>query len=145
MNDFVNPIDKDKIAEVPSLLPYAHSVGGALVKPEDKGKIKSRALSAMEQQTDMQIKQIQKQIELLASQAKAIKDRMDFSYQIYQAEMGFEPFIGHIYHLYQKEEGSWFMSMIGPKEWGRAQADRIYLASVKLLSDHTWDIIEKAD
>ena len=41
----VNPIDKDKIAENPHLLPYAHTVGGALVKPEDKGRIKGRAVS----------------------------------------------------------------------------------------------------
>ena len=27
---FVNPIDKDKVAENPGLLPYAHTAGGAV-------------------------------------------------------------------------------------------------------------------
>ena len=45
--DFVNPIDPDKIAENPHLLPYAHQVGSAVIKPEDQGKLKGRALSAM--------------------------------------------------------------------------------------------------
>jgi hypothetical protein len=36
MIDFVNPIDKDKVAENPGLLPYAHSVGGPPIKPEDQ-------------------------------------------------------------------------------------------------------------
>ena len=56
--EFVNPIDPDKIAENPHLLPYAHTVGGAVIKPEDTGKLKGRALSAMNQQTDMQLSQI---------------------------------------------------------------------------------------
>ena len=37
----INPIDKDKIADAPHLLPYAHSVGSAIIKPIDKGKVKA--------------------------------------------------------------------------------------------------------
>ncbi len=70
--DFVNPIDPDKIAENPHLLPYAHQVGSAVIKPEDQGKLKGRALSAMSQQTDMQLGQIYEQMQLLASQANAL-------------------------------------------------------------------------
>ena len=29
---FVNPIDKDKVAENPGLLPYAHTAGGAVIR-----------------------------------------------------------------------------------------------------------------
>lgn len=145
MEEFINPIDPDKVAENPGLLPYAHHVGGSLIKPEDRGKIKSRALTAMEQQTEMQLKQIQKQIELLAHQARAIQERADFSYKIYQADLGFEPFVGHIYHLYEKEEGGWFVSMIGPREWGRTQGHRHFVATVKLLADHTWEVLERGE
>ena len=49
--EFINPIDPDKITETPSTLPYAHHSGSALIKPEDRGKIKGRALSAMDHQT----------------------------------------------------------------------------------------------
>jgi hypothetical protein len=45
---FVNPIDPDKIAENPGFLPYAHHAGSMPIKPEDEGKLKSRALRAME-------------------------------------------------------------------------------------------------
>ena len=67
--EFVNPIDKDKVAENPGLLPYSHHVGGIVIKPEDTGKIKSRALTAMREQTNIQMNQIQKQVELLVKQA----------------------------------------------------------------------------
>lgn len=136
-----NPIDKDKITETPSILPYAHTVGGAIIRPDDMGKIKSNALLAMEQQTDMQLKQIQEQINLLFKQATAIKERSELSVTIYQSQMGFDPLIGHVYHLYEKDDGAYFLSMIGPAEWGRSKKFERYMAKVKLLADHTWDVL----
>ena len=102
--EFKNPIDKDKVAENPGLLPYPHHVGGIVIKPEDNGKIKSRALTAMREQTTIQMNQIQKQVELLVQQANELKERIEMSEKIYQAELSFEPLIGHIYHLYTKNE-----------------------------------------
>ena len=63
--EFVNPIDPEKIAENPHLLPYAHERGGATIKAVDKGKIKGLAMTAMYEQTDMQLDQIKAQIDLL--------------------------------------------------------------------------------
>lgn len=140
-----NPIDPDKVTDRPSTLPYAHHAGSALIKPIDKGKVKGRALSAMAEQTHAQMAQIKEQINLLAKQAKAIQDRVELSEQIYQAEIGFEPLIGHQYHLYLKRDGSWTLSMIGPNDWGRSFPHEAFLASARLLSDHTWDIVEKSD
>ena len=85
--EFINPIDKDKIAENPHLLPYASNVGGAVIKAVDKGRIKGLAVSAMYEQTDMQMAQIKEQIDLLAAQARAIQRRIEISELIYQAEM----------------------------------------------------------
>lgn len=49
---FVNPIDPDKVAESPGLLPYAHHSGSAVIRPEDKGQIRGNAMTAMYDQTD---------------------------------------------------------------------------------------------
>ena len=68
---FENPIDSDKITENPHNLEYGHHSGSALIKPEDEGKLKSRALKAMDHQTDMQLGQIYEQMKLLASQAQS--------------------------------------------------------------------------
>lgn len=87
--EFINPIDKDKIAENPHLLPYAHTRGGVNIKPIDKGKVKGRAVTAMYEQTEMDLDQIRQQIELLASQAKSIQNRVSISERIYLAEMNF--------------------------------------------------------
>ncbi len=142
---FINPIDPDKITENPHNLPYGHNVGSAVVKPEDQGKLKGRALNAMEHQTDMQLDQIYQQMNLLAQQAKGLKDRKVISEKIYGAEMRFEPLINHTYHLYQRENKTFLLSLIAPDQWGRSGDKFNFVATVKLLADHTWDIIEKSD
>ncbi len=143
MTDSSNPIDKDKISENPSTLPYAHTVGGSKITVPDIKRNRSRALEAMEHQTDQQLDQIREQIELLAEQAKRIQERKDLSEVIYQAQMGFKPEINHIYHLYRKENDSFVLSMIGPDEWPGQMKYESFLYTVKLLADHTWEIIEK--
>jgi hypothetical protein len=138
-----NPINKDKITETPSLLPYAHSVGGAIIRPMDQGRTKGLAMQAMYEQTDTQLTQIKKQVELLISQAQEIHDRVQISESIYLAECRFKPNIGQIYHLYTNKENAKVLSMIGPYEWGK-NAPLKYNASVKLLADHTWEVQSKA-
>lgn len=135
--------DKDKMAENPGLMAYPHHIGSIVIKPEDVGKIKSRALAAMEEQTHRQLQQIQKQAELLAEQASAIKKRIAISYKIYNAKIPFEPFIGGTYHLYE-EEGEYKLMMVGPNQWGRTKRDNLhFINTVTLLSDHTWEIVNE--
>lgn len=138
---FINPIDPDKIAENPGLLPYAHTVGGAVIKPIDKGRVKGLAVSAMYEQTEMQMDQIRKQVELLVEQAETIRKRVELSEKIYLAEMNIKPLIGKIYHLYEKKNGTFVLSMISFEEWGNSCPYK-FEGSVKLLSDHTWEIQE---
>lgn len=142
VTDFQNPIDKDKITENPSTLPYAHTVGGAVIKPTKSGVIRRKALTAMEEQTDRQLAQIKKQIDLLAQQAREIQDRKALAEIIYAAKMSFKPEIGHEYHLYENEQEEYVLSMVGPEEWSKPKF-KLFVCSVKMLSDHTWEITAK--
>lgn len=143
--EFINPIDKDKITENPSGITYAHNLGSALIRPEDMGKVKSRAYQAMEQQTQTQLKQIYDQIEVLAKQAKSIQNRVAISTLIYKAEMKFEPLINKRYYLYLAKENRVILAVIGPKEWGKRFPYEEWIASVEMMADHTWNIIENND
>lgn len=139
---FINPIDKDKVAENPGLLPYAHTAGGAIIRPEDKGQIRGNAMTAMYDQTERQMEQLRQQMETLVKQAKSLDNRMKVSEVIYQADIPFQPVIHHIYHLYRrKSDGTHVISMIAPTEWGR-RAPYEHLATVRLLGDHTWEVLE---
>lgn len=139
---FDKPIDKDKTTENPGTLAFPHHVGSALIKPEDQGKIKSRALNVMQQQTQRQYNQLYQQMQLLAEQANTLRKRVEISEKIYLSEIRFEPLVGHVYHLYQKEEGEHILSVIGPEEWGRSFKYKKFVATVELLADHTWEILK---
>lgn len=121
-----------------SMLPYAASVSGAVIKPTEEGLIRHHALTAMEEQTNMQLMQIRQQIELLAIQAKEIQNRKELSAIIYNARLGFSPVIGQTYYLYEKADGEHLLSLVSPKEWGARIPFKAFVARVKLLADHTW-------
>jgi hypothetical protein len=121
-----------------SVLPYSASVAGALVRPNEEGVIKHKALTAMEEQTNMQLEQIRKQIELLALQAHEIQKRKELSMMIYNARLSFKPNIGQTYYLYEKKDGDHMLSLVAPKEWGGHGPFKKFIAGVKLLADHTW-------
>ncbi|MFB6306554.1 MAG: DUF2452 domain-containing protein [Flavobacteriales bacterium] len=139
-----NPIDEENVTDKPDTLKYAHHRGSAQITPVDKSKVKGRAMSAMQEQTDQQLGQIKKQMEVLAEQAQEIQNRIQISEKVYEAETNFEPLIGHTYHLYQRKKGTFVLSMIGPNDWGkRSMPYKDHVATVKLLSDHTWEVVEK--
>ena len=136
---------KEKTTDSPGLLPYAHTSGGAVIKPEDMGKIRGKSVLAMHQQTDTQMGQLYEQMETLVQQAEALKQRRQVSERIYLADIPFEPIIGHIYYLYQRNEESDVLSMIAPHEWGRSKKFKKFIAKVYLLADHTWEVQEVAE
>lgn len=137
--------EREKISETPGLIAFPHTVGGAVIRPEDTGKLKGRALSAMREQTGRQMSQLYKQAQLLADQAREIQKRAEVSERIYTSQMSFEPLIGHTYYLYERKDGIDLLSMVSPDEWGKSQPFKKFLAKVKLLSDHTWEVEEQEE
>ena len=121
-----------------SVLPYSTSVSGAVIRPTEEGMIRHKSLTAMEEQTNMQLTQIRQQIELLALQAQEIQRRKELSVLIYSAKLNFTPVIGQQYYLYEKKDGSHFLSLVSPREWGPSGPFKKCSAAVKLLADHTW-------
>lgn len=132
---------KERTTDLPGLLEYAHSIGGFSVVPSSEGQMKTTALAAMEDQTQIQMDQIFEQMKLLAEQANKIKERADISYQIYNAKMSFKPVIGKEYFLYRRESKK-ILSMLSPDDWGDKTPFDEFIARVKLLGDHTWKVLD---
>jgi hypothetical protein len=141
-NSFVNPIDKDKTVANPGLVEYAHHIGSALIKPEDRGKIKSKALTAMIQQTELQYQKLSEQAQLINRQVNEIKRRVEISTLIYNTSLRFEPLVSHEYYLYKTNKGETVLSMISPSEWGNNSPFAETIAKVKLMADYTWEVLE---
>ena len=136
---------KLKTVDLPGLVEYAHSVGGFSIVPTEQGVIKGRAMNAMQEQTQERLDMVLEQMRTLAKQAKEIQDRVQISHYVYDAEIKFEPVIGKKYFLYEKDDGKKLLSLIGPKDWGNSKSFKTCLAQVRLLSDHTWKVLERFD
>lgn len=132
--------EKEKAAENPGTLAFPHNVGSAVIRPEDEGKVKGRAITAMREQTNQQLDQLKQQMHTIVKQANDIKKRVEISERIYMADMSFEPMIGQVYYLYEKKDGKDVLSMISPNEWGKKMPFNSFVAEVQLLADHTWKV-----
>ena len=141
----VNPIDPDKITDRPGHLPYPHHIGSPAFVPNESGAIKKRAFRVMHEQSDMQLAQIKEQIDLLAAQARKIQERIEVSKAVYGAEMSFEPLVGEIYYLYAGRENEFVLSMVPNDQWGKKLPFEHFVATVRLLADHTWEVLEKPE
>ncbi|MDH5608263.1 MAG: DUF2452 domain-containing protein [Cyclobacteriaceae bacterium] len=137
--------EKEKITDYPGLIEYAHTIGSALIRPEDKGRIKGNAIAAMHEQTDRQFRQLAEQMKLLVSQAEYLKKRIEISERIYLASMGFQPVINKVYFLYKRKNGEDVLSMVSPEEWGRKIPFESFEAEVRLMADHTWEIVRTSN
>lgn len=144
----ITKIDLDlmklKTTDMPSLLEYAHTVGGFAITPTNQGQIKSHAREAMVEQTEEQLNIIYEQMKTLAKQVNDIKKRVYISDLIYNVEIPFTPVIGKIYYLYEQEDGKRFLSLISSKEWGDKMTGQTFIAEIRLNADHTWKVIHSS-
>jgi hypothetical protein len=124
--------------------PVPMSVSSPVIKAIDKNKIRAVAVEAMHLQANQQMVLLRKQAELIMQQVKEIEERLKISELIYQAEMRFKPVLGQTYHLYEKDNGVFSMSIIAPDEWGKSNTHKRFVSTVKLLGDHTWEVLDKS-
>lgn len=135
---------KLKVTDIPSLLEYAHNVGGFAITPTDQGQIKGHAREAMLEQTGEQLQLIYDQMKTLAKQVHDIKKRVYISDLIYHADIPFTPVIGKTYFLYENSEKKRFLSLLSPTEWGSRMNEQTFIAEIKLNADHTWKVISSS-
>lgn len=56
---------------------------------------------------------------------------------VYESQIGFKPAIGHIYHLYQRSNGTRFLSLVSPEttSWH-------HIGSYRMTSQYSWEQID---
>ena len=114
----------------PNLLPYPHHVAAPKIEPlylSTFNKLQAHKVS----------KSLQKRADEIASLMKSLQEDYALNLQLYSATRSFEPVLGEIYHLYEKQDGTQFLSLIAPTEWKQK-----YLYSGSLNSDGTWSRVQ---
>lgn len=53
---------------------------------------------------------------------------------VYDSDYNFQPIVGETYHLYERKNGSKFLSIISPSDWKQE-----YVGSFILLNNGTWE------
>lgn len=109
-----------------NILPYATNVGAPAIKIEDVNGWKRGAALEVN-------KQLRTKFDELKSEYESLVEEYRWNDLIFKAEYNFKPVIGEIYHLYLRENGSIFLSMISPSEWKME-----YIGSFKLTSTQKW-------
>lgn len=127
-----------------SLSPIPLHVGSVPIKAEDKGKIRANAVEAMHHYAQQEMDMLRKQADLIMQQVREIEERLKISEQIYAADMRFTPVVNQVYHLYEKEN-YYTLSLIAPEEWGRSKSSMKHVATVRLLGDHSWQVLSSSN
>jgi hypothetical protein len=120
------PSQTDRINLKPNLMSYPHHVGAPKIEPVDLTLFNNL-------QAHKVTKSLQKRADEISMLVKSLQEDYVLNLQFYSATRSFEPVLGECYHLYEKGDGSQFLSLISPKEWNKK-----YLYSGSLNSDGTW-------
>ncbi|WP_371736661.1 DUF2452 domain-containing protein [Cellulophaga sp. HaHaR_3_176] len=113
-----------------ALKPYATSVGAPIIKTVDTVAWKNKSISKANHH--IQAKYLE-----LKQAYDEMMDEYNYNNTIYNAKFSFEPIVGDVYHLYQKENDSNFLSLIAPE-----QCNFNYLGSFYLNTELIWEKYE---
>jgi len=119
----------DMYAENKAIMPYGDSVAAPKIELEDTSSWVTK------QTVDVNNYLATKFAELKEEYAKLIS-LYKWNELVNKADFSFIPVKGHIYFLYQREDGNLFLSLIEPEYW-----NQLFVGKVKLDSDNKW--IEK--
>ena len=112
-----------------SQLTYGSNLGAPAIKLEDvDGWKTSQAMSAN--------KYFNERYEELKEEFNKIIEEVHWNDLVYSSQYSFVPVIGEIYHLYERETGKNFLSIIDPSSWNIK-----HLGSFKLDSNKKWNKI----
>lgn len=108
-------------------LTYGTNLGAPAIKVDDVVGWRSREAAGVNHQLGAKFDELRMEMEKLY-------EEYNWNELIYNhAHYSFIPVIGHVYHLYRREDQSIFMSLIEPQFWAKE-----HLGSFRLDSSNKW-------
>lgn len=101
-----------------------------------------KADSFVKANTYSKLQVIVEQVGYLKKQAERILKEADRNIKLHHVACNFVKRPGHVYHLYKRETGQLYFSMISPEEWGDSGPGHAYEGSYRLEHDQSWTPIE---
>jgi len=117
--------------------PYPVSRLGAPVSLVDSARIIEAASSKVALRTNAQLEVIVEQMRALQQKAREVLDRAAEDVALAEAECRFQRVPGRVYHLYVKQDGRRYFSMLAPDEYSRGAPDE-FVASYRYEYGESW-------
>ena len=112
-----------------ALKSYATSVGAPSISAIDNVAWKNRSINKINHKVATKFSELKAEYE---------KMMLEFEYNklIFDTKFNFEPIVGGTYHLYKRDNGETFLSIIAPNQWNYQS-----LGSFRLNADQIWEKI----
>jgi len=120
----------DSYVENRSTKEYPTEVGAPKFSPSDISIFKQEKTHNVKKYYTSKLSEIEKEYNKVVGEI-LINERL------YSANCSIEPIPGHSYHLYERNNGEEFLSIIGPNEWNFK-----HVGEYKFLSDGRWEKVE---
>ena len=108
------------------LLPYATNIGAPVIKPDNLSSWKNEKIFKTN-------KYFNKKYEEIKEQYKKLVEEFEWNDLVYNSNYNFQPIIGEKYHLYRRNNGEYFLSLIEPQSWKQE-----YVGTFEMDSDNKW-------
>ena len=111
-----------------AFMPYPVSTLSPKIIPNDLTNFKSRGVTHVQKETAQKLSQ-------LRDEYYRVVDEFNWNKLIYESDFGFEPVIGHTYHLYKSSdpEREFILSLVEPHQWQKP-----FIGSFALGADGRW-------
>jgi hypothetical protein len=109
---------------------YPTEIGAPKFEPDNISLFKIEKTSKIKKYYSSKFEEMTKEYENLMSE-------IQMNERLYTASHNFEPTSGEIYHLYKKESGEEFLSLISPDQWKKFE----FIGSYRFLSDGRWQVV----
>ena len=121
----------DNVADSPNILPYGSNVGAPAIRPDDvDGWKESKVIKTN--------KYFQSRYDEIKEEYRELIESYEWNKLIFSADFRWEPIKGETYHLYQRDGGQLFLSLIEPTQW-----NQIFIGAFRLDSNDKWEKIDE--
>lgn len=107
-------------------LTYGSNHGAPAIKLDDVNGWKQSQIHSAN-------KQFKTRYDELKEEFQKLVDEVNFNELVYSSKYSFIPVVGESYYLYDKGDGTTFMSLISPNQWNQK-----YIGTFKLDSTSKW-------
>ena len=120
----------DRVADNKMTMPYGDNVAAPAIKLPDTKEYHEVKIREAENKLKARYEELQEEFKKLVETAADNE-------LIYSADVRFKPTVGKVYHLYRRDDGGTWVSMVAPDEWGPGYNFE-FLGSFRLATDSVW-------